>query len=125
MSKKIATCDEFAAALLTLPYGNALRSESAFNSTCELRSYALWRELCDRVNEAIQRRDWMAVRQLTTLYDRAMLAEKKGEMWEASYVTFLEDVRLPEDRSDLREFWRHAAKRFSADIGHDRRLRRQ
>jgi hypothetical protein len=56
------------------------------------------------------------------LYDGVERAGPRGEMVVASYVAFLEDVRLPEDPAALREFWRHAPPAFAAAIAHDRGL---
>ena len=117
--KRIQTCDEFEAALDRVRFARDRVPDLQWLITTRempLRSYGLWGVLLHLVHDAIAARDWSSVRELLKLYDSVQLAGKRGEMWEASYVAFLEDVRLPGDRADLREFWRHAAKRFSADI---------
>ena len=43
-------------------------------------------------------------------------------MHEASYVAFLEDVRLPKDPADLRQLWLHSPPAFVAAIKADRGL---
>jgi hypothetical protein len=52
------------------------------------------------------------------------LAGKRGEMWDACYVAFLEDVRLPEDRADLRKFWQVCPPTFLREIQRDRGIQR-
>jgi hypothetical protein len=63
------------------------------------------------------------LRKLLSIYDAVMLAGKRSEMFESSYVAFLEDIRLPKEREQLREFWQHAPKIFAKEIKHDRELR--
>jgi len=85
--------------------------------------YALWAVLLWRVNDAIAASDWARLRALLELYDAAERAGQRGEMNEASYVAFLQDVRLPSDPAALREFWRHAPPLFAAALKRDRGLR--
>lgn len=85
--------------------------------------YALWAVLLERVNDAITAADWPRLRTLLGLYDAVERAGRRGEMYEASYVAFLEDVRLPNDPASLREFWRHAPPLFTAALKRDRGLR--
>jgi hypothetical protein len=54
--------------------------------------YALWTVLLERVNNAIAASDWPRVRSLLELYDAVERAGSRGEMYEASYVAFLEDI---------------------------------
>ena len=84
--------------------------------------YALWAALLSRVNDSIAAADWGRVRDLLELYDAVERAGQRGEMYEASYVAFLEDVRLPSDPAALREFWRYAPPLFSAALKRDRGL---
>ena len=63
------------------------------------------------------------MRRLLSIYDSVILAGERGEMFESSYVAFLEDIRLPTDRGQLREFWQQAPKIFAKEIRHDRGLR--
>jgi hypothetical protein len=85
--------------------------------------YALWALLLWRVNDAIAASDWSRLRSMLELYDAVERAGGRGEMHEASYVAFLEDVRLPGNPAMLREFWRHAPPLFAAAVKRDRGLR--
>ena len=89
-----------------------------------LRSYGLWAVLLCLVHDAIALHDWSSVGDLLKLYDFVELAGKRGEMWEASYVAFLEDVRLPQEPADLRKFWRVCPPTFLREIQRDRGVQR-
>jgi hypothetical protein len=84
--------------------------------------YALWAVLLSRVNDAIAATDWPRLRTLLELYDGVERAGERGEMYDASYVAFLEDVRLPNTPAALREFWRHVPPLFAAALKRDRGL---
>ena len=124
--KRIQTCDEFEAALDRVRFARERIPDlqSMITRESSLLSYGLWSVLLHLVHEAIANKDWSSVGELLKIYDSVDLAGKRGEMWEASYVAFLEDVRLPEDRADLREFWRVCPAKFLRDIQHDRGIQR-
>ncbi len=88
------------------------------------RAYDLWSVLLHLVHDAIAQRDWSSVGELLKLYDFVQLAGKRGEMWEGSYVAFLEDVRLPQEPADLRKFWQVCPPIFLREIQHDRGIQR-
>lgn len=104
MSKlRIKTCDEFEAALRAVPFAkarltavdDARMSDSDYN----LRPYVLWGALLWCVHEAIGQKDWSSLRSLLNLYDAVERGGRREEMYESSYVAFLEDVVLSVDRS--------------------------
>lgn len=88
------------------------------------RSYDLWKQLLHLVHAAIAQRDWSSVGELLKIYDYAQLAGTRGEMWEASYVAFLEDVGLPLEPADLRKFWQVCPTNFLREIQRDRGIER-
>src|SRR5688500_440913 len=95
VSKRIQTCDEFEAALERVRFARERLPDLQWLVTTRempLRSYGLWGVLLHLVHDAIALHDWSSVGELLKLYDCVQSAGKRGEMWEASYVAFLEDV---------------------------------
>jgi hypothetical protein len=85
--------------------------------------YGLWHELLDCVREAMDASDWPALRSLLAIYDAVERAGERSEMYESSYVAFLEDLPLPKDPAQLREFWRHCPPLLMAELKRDRGIR--
>ena len=95
MSKRrITTRAAFADAIRAVPFAAArVRRDARLFEP--LSADSLWHLLIALVNEAIERSDWPALRSLPDLYDAVDRSGTRGEMYEASYVAFLEDLRLP------------------------------
>ena len=126
MSKlRIKTRREFLEALRSVPFAAARLPEQEYRLTHDgdLSDYGLWHTLTDFVNEAIAGSDWAALPGLLSLYDAVERVGPRSEMYDASYVAFLEDVRLPTEPARLRQLWRSAPRAFTAAIQHDRGLR--
>jgi hypothetical protein len=121
--KSIRTKQEFHDALCAA----SPRADAELQSLSPIKEpgteYQLWGVLLRLVHAAIDAADWNAVRSLLALYDAVERAGKRGEMYESSYVAFLEDVTLPKDPAALRQFWRHAPPLFTTAIQKDRGLR--
>ncbi len=127
MAKRINTCDEFLAALQQIPFARDRLPELDWMITSNVlpgRCYDLWHQVLSLVREAITAQDWASVGQFLKLYDAVQLAGKKGEMWEGSYVAFLEDLRLPTDPAELHKFWQVCPRVFLKDIQKARRITR-
>ena len=125
--KRIRTCDEFEAALRRVPFAQArLPDLDWLVTTGDMtgRAYGLWHLLLRLVHDAIAQRDWWSVGELLKLYDSVQLAGRRGEMSEASYVAFLEDVRLPDDPAELRKFWQACPPVFLREIQEHRGIHR-
>jgi hypothetical protein len=125
--KRIHTCDEFEAALDRVQFARDRVADLQWLiSTREmpLRTYGVWGVFLHLVHDAIAAKDWSSVGELLKLYDSVQLVGKRGEMWEACYVVFLEDVRLPEEPADLRKFWQVCPPTFLQNIQRDRRIQR-
>lgn len=127
--RRISTMAEFVKALRAVPFASArldgtyAYAISAFEGGKELADYGLWNALLSLVHRAADAGDWTAVRSLLTLYDDVERAGRRGEMYEAKYVAFLEDVRLPDEPALLREFLRNSPPAFAAALKADRGLR--
>ena len=115
---RIRTREEFRAALEAIPAA----AELLGREEPQLNEYRLWFVLRDAVNGAVEQRDWETLGRLLELYEGVARVGRKSEMHEASYVAFLEDVRLPKDPADLRRFWLHSPPAFEAAIRRDRGL---
>ena len=127
MSERIQACDEFEAALERVRFARERLPDLQWLVTTRempLRSYGLWGVLLHLVNDAIALHDWSSVGELLKLYDCVQSAGKRGEMWEASYVAFLEDVRLPQGPADLRKFWQVSPPTFLRELQRDRGIQR-
>ena len=129
MSKlRIKTCDEFENALRAVPFAKArlaafeddLRDRRVNHP--DLLPYALWGALREWVGTAVESQQWTAFHSLLQLYDSVQRVGKRSEMFEACYVAFLEDVYIPNDPAQRREFFRHSTPVFLADIKRDRRI---
>jgi hypothetical protein len=126
MSTRIQTCDEFEAALERVRFAkDRITNLQGLLTSREmpLRAYGLWGVLLHLVHEAIAAEDWPSIGELLKLYDRAQAAGKRGEMWEACYAAFLEDIRLPDDPAKLRKFWQVCPPTFLREIERERRIR--
>ena len=119
---RIKTTDEFANALGKVPFA-ATRANAFRELERTAGSYALWGTLLDLVHDAVAECDWDAVACTAGPYDAVARVGQSSEMFEAQYVAFLEDVRLPTDPTALRAFWRHAPPLFTSHIKADRGLR--
>ena len=127
MSKRIRTGDEFEAALQRMSFARDRLPALQWllvHPEMPLRAYDLWGVLLHLVHAAIARQDWSSVGELLKLYDFVELAGQRGEMWEGSYVAFVEDVRLPEEPANLRKFWHVCPPAFLREIQRDRRIGR-
>lgn len=125
--KRIQTCDDFEAALDRVRFARDRVADLQWlisSREMPLRSYGLWGVFLHLVHDAIAAKDWSSVGELLKLYDSVQLAGKRGEMWEPCYVAFLEDVRLPEDRAELRKFWQVCPPTFLREIRRDRGIQR-
>jgi hypothetical protein len=95
---RIKSCVEFEIALRAVPFASARLAafESHLHDTqieqADLLPYALWSALLSFVHDAIAQPDWRAFHELTKLYDAVERVGRRSEMYEASYVAFLEDV---------------------------------
>lgn len=126
MPQPIKTCDDFQAALQRIPFAkNRIAQLDSHIDPKELPllPYGLWHFLLDLVHQAISQQDWPATRALLNLYDQVQKAGKKSQMFEASYVAFLEDVRPPADPAHLRYFWQACPPTFLNDLQRDRGIR--
>lgn len=118
---RIKTRNDFLDALHAIPFAaGRIRDHVLLDEP--LSEYSLWQLLKDLVHEALDEADWPALRALLALYDAVKQTGPRSEMYEASYVAFLEDIRLPTDPAQCREFWRHAPPAFAAAIKKDRGL---
>jgi hypothetical protein len=125
--KRIKTCDDFEAALDRVRFARDRIPGLQWIMTARdmpQRSYDLWTLLLHVVHDAIAQRDWYSVGELLKLYDSVHSAGDRGEMWEARIVAFLEDIRLPQEPAELREFWRVCPQTFLREIQRDRRIDR-
>jgi hypothetical protein len=86
-----------------IPVLKALLDQMDTEEWLEVRNepYRLWFLYRDGVELAIRDESWDELRRLFDLYDAVNREGKKGEMFDSSYVAFVEDVQLPKDRVQL------------------------
>ena len=85
-------------------------------------AYGLWHELLAIVNELMLAGRYSQLRPLLAIYDAVERTGVKGEMWETSYVAFLEDLKLPGEQASLRQFWMNCPPRLEAALKQDRAI---
>ena len=119
---RIKTRRDFLKALRRTPAGREanLDSYNLDDPDREGAEYGLWHALLELTHDRIAARDWEGFRSLAEIYDGVERAGKRAEMWETSWVAFIEDLNLPESPRDRREFWRHAPPAFTGAVRRDR-----
>lgn len=100
----IATRKEFFAKLMEFP--NVESRLNRIDLDVEGCEYGLWHLLLDLLHEAIERSDWDRLTKIVRIYAGVHRVGQRSEMFEAMYVAFEEDIKLPKDREKLRHFWR-------------------
>lgn len=126
MPTRIETCVKFEEMLRKVRFARDRMTDlDCMVTTREMPgySYGLWSLFLHLVHEAIAQRDWASLGEMLRLYDHVQSTGKAGEMYEASYVGFLEDVRLPTAPADLRKFWLACPSILLRELRRDRGIR--
>lgn len=112
---RIKTREDFVDALHAIPFAAArIRGHVLLDEP--LSEYSLWHLSKELVHEALDESNWPALRSLLALYDAVKQAGPRSEMYEASYVAFIGDIRIPVDPAQRRELWPHAPPVFATEI---------